>query len=51
MNLGFYSEIARTNVVKTRAMIAERGYASTSDDIRRFRQDWPPRTRVLSCSG
>ncbi len=39
MNLGFYSEIARSNVVKTRAMIAERGYASTPDDIRRFRQD------------
>ena len=39
MGLGFYSEIARRHVVKAREFIAERGYASTSDDIRRFRQD------------
>jgi tetratricopeptide (TPR) repeat protein/SAM-dependent methyltransferase len=39
MNLGFYSEIARRHVVKTREMIAAQGYTSTPDDIRRFRQD------------
>ena len=39
MCLGFYSEIARRHVVKAREFIAARGYASTPDDIRRFRQD------------
>ena len=39
MNLGFYSEIARRGVVKAREFIAARGYASTNDEIRRFRQD------------
>ena len=39
MNLGFYSEIARRHVVKTREMIAAHGFSSTPDDIRRFRQD------------
>jgi tetratricopeptide (TPR) repeat protein/SAM-dependent methyltransferase len=39
MGLGFYSELARRHVVKTREMIAARGYASTPEDIRRFRQD------------
>jgi 2-polyprenyl-3-methyl-5-hydroxy-6-metoxy-1,4-benzoquinol methylase/Tfp pilus assembly protein PilF len=39
MSLGFYSEIARRHVVKAREFIAARGYASTPDDIRRFRQD------------
>ena len=39
MNLGFYSEFARRNVVKTREMIAAHGYASSPEDIRRFRQD------------
>jgi 2-polyprenyl-3-methyl-5-hydroxy-6-metoxy-1,4-benzoquinol methylase len=39
MCLGFYSEIARRHVVNGRAFIAARGYASTLDDIRRFRQD------------
>jgi tetratricopeptide (TPR) repeat protein/2-polyprenyl-3-methyl-5-hydroxy-6-metoxy-1,4-benzoquinol methylase len=39
MNLGFYSELARRHVVKTREFIAARGYASTPDNIRRFRQD------------
>jgi tetratricopeptide (TPR) repeat protein/2-polyprenyl-3-methyl-5-hydroxy-6-metoxy-1,4-benzoquinol methylase len=39
MGLGFYSEIARRHVVKAREIIAADGYASTSDDIRRFRQD------------
>jgi tetratricopeptide (TPR) repeat protein/2-polyprenyl-3-methyl-5-hydroxy-6-metoxy-1,4-benzoquinol methylase len=39
MSLGFYSAIARRHVVKAREFIAARGYASTPDDIRRFRQD------------
>jgi len=39
MHLGFYSEIARRDLAKTREFIASRGYASTPDDIRRFRQD------------
>jgi tetratricopeptide (TPR) repeat protein/2-polyprenyl-3-methyl-5-hydroxy-6-metoxy-1,4-benzoquinol methylase len=39
MDLGFYSQLARRHVVKVRELIAARGYAGTSDDIRRFRQD------------
>jgi Tfp pilus assembly protein PilF/SAM-dependent methyltransferase len=39
MGLGFYSEVARRQVVKARDFIATRGYASTPDDIRKFRQD------------
>jgi tetratricopeptide (TPR) repeat protein/2-polyprenyl-3-methyl-5-hydroxy-6-metoxy-1,4-benzoquinol methylase len=39
MHLGFYSQIARRHVVKARELVAARGYASTADDIRRFRQD------------
>jgi len=39
MGLGFYSEIARRHVIKAREFIAARGYASTPEDIRRFRQD------------
>jgi tetratricopeptide (TPR) repeat protein/2-polyprenyl-3-methyl-5-hydroxy-6-metoxy-1,4-benzoquinol methylase len=39
MRLGFYSQHARRHVVKAREFIAVRGYASTADDIRRFRQD------------
>ncbi len=39
MSLGFYSELARRQLVKAREFIADRGYASTPDDIRRFRQD------------
>jgi tetratricopeptide (TPR) repeat protein/2-polyprenyl-3-methyl-5-hydroxy-6-metoxy-1,4-benzoquinol methylase len=39
MSLGFYSELARRHVVKAREFIAARGYASTLNDIRRFRQD------------
>jgi SAM-dependent methyltransferase len=39
MNLGFYSEIARRDVVKIRAFIAGRGYDATANDIRRCRQD------------
>jgi tetratricopeptide (TPR) repeat protein/SAM-dependent methyltransferase len=39
MFLGFYSELARGQVVKAREIIAARGFSSTPDDIRRFRQD------------
>jgi SAM-dependent methyltransferase len=39
MQLGFYSQLARRRVVKAREFIAARGYASTPDDIRRFRRD------------
>jgi SAM-dependent methyltransferase/tetratricopeptide (TPR) repeat protein len=39
MHLGLYSEIARRDVVAARAFIAERGYASTTADIRHCRQD------------
>jgi tetratricopeptide (TPR) repeat protein/2-polyprenyl-3-methyl-5-hydroxy-6-metoxy-1,4-benzoquinol methylase len=39
MRLGFYSELARRQVVKARDFIATRGYASTPEDIRRFRRD------------
>jgi tetratricopeptide (TPR) repeat protein/2-polyprenyl-3-methyl-5-hydroxy-6-metoxy-1,4-benzoquinol methylase len=39
MRLGFYSELARKHVVKAREFIAAHGYASTPEDIRRFRQD------------
>jgi SAM-dependent methyltransferase len=39
MRLGFYSELSRRHVVKTREFIAAHGYASTPDAIRRFRRD------------
>jgi 2-polyprenyl-3-methyl-5-hydroxy-6-metoxy-1,4-benzoquinol methylase len=39
MHLGFYSELARRHVVRAREFIAARGYASTPDDIRRFRRE------------
>ncbi len=39
MRLGFYSALARRNIVKARAFIAEKGYGSSADEIRRCRQD------------
>ena len=39
MYLGFYSELARRDVVKAREIIAEHGYSSAPDDIRRFRRE------------
>jgi tetratricopeptide (TPR) repeat protein/SAM-dependent methyltransferase len=39
MKIGLYSETAREPVVKARALIAERGYTSSADDIRRCRED------------
>lgn len=39
MKLGFYSEVARRNVVRIRAFITENGYGTTANEIRRCRQD------------
>jgi 2-polyprenyl-3-methyl-5-hydroxy-6-metoxy-1,4-benzoquinol methylase len=39
MFLGLYSKIARRDVVRLRQWIAEQGYGSTADEIRRCRQD------------
>ena len=39
MHLGFYSQLARKHVVRAREIVAAGGYASTPDDIRRFRRD------------
>ena len=39
MMLGFYSEVARRDIVKVRAFIAEKGYAASASEIRQFRQD------------
>ena len=39
MQVGLYSELARADVVAARALIAERGYRATIEDIRRCRQD------------
>ena len=38
MQLGFYSELARQNIVAARALIAEQGYRPVPDDIRRVRE-------------
>jgi SAM-dependent methyltransferase len=39
MKIGLYSELARQSVVQARARIADQGYASTPQDIRRLRKD------------
>jgi tetratricopeptide (TPR) repeat protein/SAM-dependent methyltransferase len=39
MRIGLYSELARTAIVAARAFIADRGYGSSPEDIRRCRQD------------
>lgn len=39
MRLGFYSELARREIVRTRAFIADQGYGSSPEEIRRCRQD------------
>jgi tetratricopeptide (TPR) repeat protein/2-polyprenyl-3-methyl-5-hydroxy-6-metoxy-1,4-benzoquinol methylase len=39
MGLGLYSALARRHVVKAREFISAHGYASTPDDVRRFRRD------------
>ncbi|MGZ5927826.1 MAG: tetratricopeptide repeat protein, partial [Rhizomicrobium sp.] len=39
MVVGVYSEAARRGIVEARRFIAERGYGTSADDIRRCRQD------------
>ena len=39
MRVGVYSETARRSIVEARALIAERGYRPTIDDIRKFREE------------
>jgi tetratricopeptide (TPR) repeat protein/SAM-dependent methyltransferase len=39
MWLGFYSEVARRNIVEARERIAARGIGTSADDIRKFRQE------------
>ena len=39
MQVGLYSALARQHIVAARTLIAERGYRSMPDDIRRFRED------------
>jgi SAM-dependent methyltransferase len=39
MKIGLYSEAARGPVVEARALIAERGYTTSAEDIRRCRED------------
>lgn len=39
MRLGFYSEVARRDVVRARAFIAGQGYGQTAEDIRQCRQE------------
>ena len=39
MKIGLYSELARRSVVQGRALIAEKGYTISPEDIRRCRQD------------
>jgi len=38
MRLGFYSKVARRNIVRIRDLIAEEGYGTTPHEIRRCRQ-------------
>ena len=39
MFLGFYSEVARRDIVRAQNFIAEKGYGSSAEDIRSCRQD------------
>ena len=39
MKIGLYSELARQDVIAARALIAEKGYTTSPEDIRRCRQD------------
>ena len=40
MKIGLYSEIARQDILRGRSLIAEKGYSTSSEDIRRCRQDF-----------
>ena len=39
MRIGLYSETARQDIISGRSLIAEKGYTSSPEDIRRCRQD------------
>jgi 2-polyprenyl-3-methyl-5-hydroxy-6-metoxy-1,4-benzoquinol methylase len=39
MLIGLYSQVARRDIVRTRRLIAERGFGAGADEIRRCRQD------------
>jgi len=39
MKIGLYSETARQDIISGRSLIAEKGYATSPEDIRRCRQD------------
>lgn len=39
MKLGLYSDVARRNIVQIRKIIADQAYGTTTDEIRRLRQD------------
>ena len=39
MKIGLYSEIARQHIVLGQSLVAEKGYSSSPEDIRRCRQD------------
>ncbi|MBT3350850.1 MAG: tetratricopeptide repeat protein [Nitrospinaceae bacterium] len=39
MRIGLYSETARQHIISGRSLISEKGYSSTSEDIRRCRQE------------
>ena len=40
MKIGLYSEIARQHILRGRSLIAEKGYTTSPEDIRRCRQDF-----------
>ena len=40
MKIGLYSEIARQDILRGRSLIAEKGYSTSPEDIRRCRQDF-----------
>ena len=39
MNIGLYSDIAREHIVEARKQIAKKKYTSSSDDIRKYREE------------
>jgi Tfp pilus assembly protein PilF/SAM-dependent methyltransferase len=55
MSVALYSELARANYIAAQEFVAQRGYGSSPDEIRRFRQDFiasedsPMRSAVLDC--
>lgn len=51
MQVGLYSAHARKEIVAARALIAERGYASTPEGIRQCRQDLLARTEQFKFMG